>query len=319
MPLEAGKMWRPTDIQFDATNNTVYVLEQYNHRVSKWDYTPTLFDFALDTSWGSNGDGTSGLPGKPTDGGTGDEFLQFPTGLALHSGTLFVSDTLNNRIRRINASNGNFNGSISSGGTDDDKLYRPAYMTINSANNLLVIADSFNHRVVRYSAITTFDFISVADSPAEGFHTPTGCMFDGTGSDFIFVSDIIKGKIAEYNGVATNTPTFLGTPGTDSTVPAELFFPGNGHGFDETPSGSQIFADTNNNAIKTVSTGDSFTNEIQNNPGTGPEELNHPASAAGWEDDGTHYNLIANTLNNRVDAWNEDFTVLQLTFGSPFT
>ena len=318
MVLEAGKMLLPTDIQFDVPNDTIYVVEQFNNRVSKWDFTPGDFDFTLDASWGSNGDGTSGVAGTPTDGGATDENFYHPTGIALHSGVLFVSDTMNHRIRRINSNTGAFEGTMGSPGTGDDELYRPAYLIPNSGNDLLVIADSFNHRVVTYNAVTPFNFIDVADPPAEGFHTPNGVMFDSTGTDFIFVSDKRRGRIAEYNGVAGNTPIFIGTPGS-SADPGVLFNPGNGHGFDETPSGSQIFADTQNNAIKTVSTGGTFTNEIQRNPGTGPEELYHPASAAGWDKDGTHYNLIANTKNHRIDAWNEDFSVLEQTFGSPFT
>ena len=48
MTLQAGKMYRPTDVAFDAQDNTVYVVEQFNHRVSKWNYTPGEFTFTID-------------------------------------------------------------------------------------------------------------------------------------------------------------------------------------------------------------------------------------------------------------------------------
>ncbi len=53
MPLQAGKMYRPTDVAVDIATNSVYVVEQFNHRISKWDYDPAAtppanFVFTLD-------------------------------------------------------------------------------------------------------------------------------------------------------------------------------------------------------------------------------------------------------------------------------
>jgi len=47
MTLQAGKMYRPSDIAFDVANDAVYVAEQFNHRISKWVYTPGFFNFSL--------------------------------------------------------------------------------------------------------------------------------------------------------------------------------------------------------------------------------------------------------------------------------
>ena len=67
MVLVAEKMYRPTDVAVDVATNSVYVVEQFNHRISKWDYTDMNYDFTLDASWGSNSDGTSG-EGAPIGG-----------------------------------------------------------------------------------------------------------------------------------------------------------------------------------------------------------------------------------------------------------
>ena len=50
MVLLAGKMYRPTDVTVDIFTNSLFVVEQFNHRISKWDYTPGQYDFILDAS-----------------------------------------------------------------------------------------------------------------------------------------------------------------------------------------------------------------------------------------------------------------------------
>jgi len=51
MVLDAGKMYRPSDVAFGGTG-IVFVVEQFNHRVSKWTYTQPSYTFTLDTTWG---------------------------------------------------------------------------------------------------------------------------------------------------------------------------------------------------------------------------------------------------------------------------
>ena len=45
MALVAGKMYRPTSVKHHA--NSIFVVEQYNHRVSKWDFVNDTFVFTL--------------------------------------------------------------------------------------------------------------------------------------------------------------------------------------------------------------------------------------------------------------------------------
>lgn len=402
-------MYRPTDIVHRNAEPSVFVVEQYNHRVSKWLFTAGMFDFRLaageiDTSipvvidnagtgytvgdqiifpspdldiadpiqataevltttgspgpiatvlvtnigngysgttitstdiispgGGINGQvtyglmeqwgdaGTVGIPGTPTS--VTDDHFNFPTGVGHDLNHIYVADTLNNRFKIINTTTAAVDNNIGTGGQGDNEFYRPANIAFSNtgATNRLIITDSFNHRVVRYdlTSVTNPVFIDVADAPVEGYHTPNGSMHSTIGSDFVYVSDLIKGRIAEYNGTASNTPVFRGTPGTDSAIPSELFYPGQGHGNNESGgSGLQIFADTRNNEIKTIEDGGDFTNvNDQITPGTLGGQLYYPASTTGF-DDSIHYNLVANTLNNRVDVFNGSW-VFQLSFGSP--
>ena len=53
MTLQSGKMYRPSDIAVDITGNCAFVVETFNHRISKWNYTPGAtppanFVFTLD-------------------------------------------------------------------------------------------------------------------------------------------------------------------------------------------------------------------------------------------------------------------------------
>jgi len=155
MTLVAGKMYRPSDVTVDISDNSVFVVEQFNHRISKWDYVNSSYTFTLDTSWGSNSDGTSGEGGPIGDGGPNDNSLYRPTGIAFDdtNDRLYVTDTFHNRLRTLVASTGLFTVSTGTGGFDADQFYRPAGIATNGVTtpSTIVIADELNRRVVKYS------------------------------------------------------------------------------------------------------------------------------------------------------------------------
>ena len=45
--LVPGKMFRPTDLAVTPDDDAVFVVEQFNHRISKWLYVPGNFNFSL--------------------------------------------------------------------------------------------------------------------------------------------------------------------------------------------------------------------------------------------------------------------------------
>jgi len=157
--LEPGKMYRPTDIAVDVPNEKLYIVEQFNHRISKWDFTPGSFDITLDTGFGTNG--VSGTPGGAGDGGPSDTNLQYPTSIVLNSaGNLLISDTRNHRIRVMDA-NGNFIESFGTAGqaTTGGEFYRPSGIDVDNGDDILMIADEFNNRCQAYSSVTPYTFI----------------------------------------------------------------------------------------------------------------------------------------------------------------
>jgi hypothetical protein len=317
--LAPGKMYRPTDVVHDVVNDAVYVVEQFNHRISKWDYTPGAHTFTLDVTWGSNGDGTSGAPGPIGDGSSTDNSLNNPTGIAFDGTRLIVTDTFHNRIRTLNPATGAFETSTGQGGSGLTDFYRPAGIAVNDAETVLVIADELNHRAVSYDVAATPDNPAVLTDPSAttglSFLRPHGVFFEGNLNRFN-VGDTQRGLISSYASDATgNIIDQFGTPGTFGT---RLFFPGSGHG--QLPQTVEAgFADTRNNIIK-VATGSSISNTTGTIAGTGNGQLYYPESLAAFADT-VNYVLVANTLNNRVETYSDVGNVLTpespFNFGSP--
>ena len=324
MVLVAGKMYRPTDVTVDIATNSVYVVEQFNHRISKWDYTDTNYDFTLDASWGSNSDGTSGVGGPIGDGGSTDNSLYRPTGIIFDvtNGLLYVTDTFHNRVRVLTASTGLFTTSLGTGGfsTSVAEFYHPAGIAIDLDDDIVFIADELNHRVARYiNDSTTLLFDKIIDDPSTmsflSFVRPHGIVFDVTAEEFN-IGDSLRSIISVYDtdgGVAGQ----FGTPG--STIDnVNLFYPGSGTGILTGATGpGTIFADTRNSALKELDEEDIIlTTGIS--AGTGNGQLYYPESANSFTDT-ANYVLAANTLNNRVEAYSNVANALtfQANFGSP--
>ncbi len=313
MPLAPGKMYRATDIAIDEQNDAVYVVEQFNHRISKWDYTAGDFDFTLDVTWGSNGDGTTGEGGPSGDGGPTDNNLYRPSGIAFEEMTrrLTVTDTFHNRIRTISGSTGDFLGSAGQAGSGITDFYHPT--GIDTDGNILVIADEINHRAIKYDVGNTpTNPVLLPDPAPSAFHRPHGVIFD-IANNFFNISDSVRGVISRYNQAATVFEDQFGTPGTSGT---DLFFPASGHGL-LAGTASTVFADTRNSSLKTIATS-TIANTTGAEKGIGDGQLYFPESVFSILDT-ANYVLVANTLNSRVEAYSNvgsDLT-FQMNFGSP--
>ena len=313
MVLVAGKMYRPTDVTVDVGTNSAYVVEQFNHRISKWDYTPGGFTFTLDGTWGSNGDGTSGVGAPIGDGGPTDNSLYRPSGIVFDGTRLVVTDTFHNRVRSLNATTGAWIDTIGQGGSGLTDFYHPAGIDHNIV--VLVIADEGNRRAVSYDTAATPDNPAVLPAPTPlVLNKPHGVFFD-SGPNFFNITDSYHNVISRYNSLADTFLDQYGTPGTTGT---DLFFTGGGHG---TLIGttSNAVADTRNNDIKTVDTS-TIGLTTGTTAGTGDGQLYHPESVRSFQDI-AQYVLAANTLNNRVEVYSSIASALTaetpFNFGSP--
>ncbi len=320
MTLVAGKMYRPSDVAFGG-NGIVFVVEQFNHRVSKWTYTQPSYAFTLDASWGSNSDGTSGQGAPIGDGTSTDNALYRPTGIAfdLTNSRLYVTDTFHHRVRVINSSDGEFVESFGIGGFANDEFYRPAGIAINtSTGTTLVIADELNSRAVKYdvnggSPNNPVVLTDPSVTTGLSFVRPHGVVYDETATEFN-VGDSLRGRISSYN-VSGTFQNQYGTPGTTNNN-VNLFYPGSGEGL---LSGTALtaFADTRNNTLKTMNN-ESIAVTTGTTAGTGDGQLYYPESVSAFTDI-VNYVLAANTLNNRVEAYSNTASALTFedNFGSP--
>ena len=308
MVVAAGTMYRPTDIAF-GNAGVVFVVEQFNHRVSKWTYTQPSYTFTLDASWGNNGDGTTGEAGPVLS--TTDNNLYRPSGIVFDStnSRLYVTDTFHNRVRVIDPSDGSFLDSVGQGGSGTADFYHPFGININSTDATVVIADEFNHRAVKYDPNGT-TLIDPALLPAPTplpFNRPHGVIFDNTVNVFI-VTDTYHGVLNAYNSSATMRTGQVGSPGTTGT---EIFFPSSGHG--ELGGSDNPFADTRNNELKLA--GSTIELTTGTSAGTGDGELYWPESVTAFTDT-VNYVLAANTYNNRIEIYSN--TAAALTAENPF-
>ncbi|WP_274031869.1 NHL domain-containing protein [Streptomyces sp. MMBL 11-1] len=234
-PAVSAQLNCPREVAVDAEGR-IYVTDAANHRVRVITTDGTISTVA--------GTGTAGFSG---DGGSATQArLNYPLGVAVDStGTLYISDHGNHRVRKITA-----DGKISTvagtgvaGFTGDDgpaasaQLNRPYALAVDDAD-ILHITDGNNHRIRKVAADGTIS--TVAGKGTAGFsgdggpatsaqlNLPLGVVVDSTGT--LYISDYNNhrvrkvtpdGKITTFAG--KGTAGFGGDGGTAAA--AQLYNP----------------------------------------------------------------------------------------------
>jgi sugar lactone lactonase YvrE len=152
-PTTAAQLNLPTALAVDSSNN-LYFADTGNHRIRRIDAT-------TDTITTIAGTGTQGFSGD--NGPAINANIDSPTGLAVDSASnLYLADTHNHRIRRIDAKTSTITTIAGTGipGFSGDNaaatsatLALPHGLTIDSTGNLY-LADTANHRIRRIDATT---------------------------------------------------------------------------------------------------------------------------------------------------------------------
>ncbi len=213
--------------------------------------------------------------------------LNFPQGITTdHSGNIYISDTFNERIRKIDTTGtittiagvGQSNYLGDGGPALKANLNVPQGLRFDPAGNL-VFADS-NNNVVRsispQGVITTIAGTGTAGYNRDGIpatqaqlRTPTDVAFDAAGN--LYIADSANNRIRRVD-LTKNISTVAGTgtggfSGDGLATTVQLFTP-TGINFDN--SGNLLIADRNNNRIRLLTP----SGQIKTIAGDGVERLN---------------------------------------------
>jgi sugar lactone lactonase YvrE len=173
----------------------------------------------------------TGTPGNTGDGGPATQAeLAFPAGLAVDAtGNLFIADSNNNRIRRVDTS-GNIttvagSGDTFFGGFSGDggpatsaQLNVPSSVAVDG-NDDLFITDTDNGLVRRVDGVTQTITTIAGEGSTFGcnggggntarFNFLNGIAVDGTGN--VFIADVGLGIVCKIDATTQNITTYAGT------------------------------------------------------------------------------------------------------------
>lgn len=301
-PAAAAGVALPTDLALDAAGN-LYIAEPAANRVRRVDAaTGRIETFAGTGERGFSGDG----------GPAAEAALNAPFGVSVDGrGDVYIADTDNQRIRRVDAETGVIrtvagNGEWGFAGDDgpatDASLARP-HRTVVDAEGHLFIGDSFNHRIRRVDAATGVirTIAGTGRMGASGDGGPAteatltysgGLALDGAGG--LVYTDLASHRIRRIDLTTGVIATVAGSGRWDfggdggPALEAHFHLPG---AIVVTPAGDLVFADKWNGRVRRVESG---TGRVHTVAGSRPSE---PTADVSY-----HFHYDADELRRELDA-----------------
>jgi uncharacterized repeat protein (TIGR01451 family) len=315
-PATSAQLWSPSGVAVD-TSGDLYIADAGNNRVRKISAAGVIRTVA--------GNGTCPNAGFAVECYSGDggaaTSAQFsdPSGVAVDaSGDLYITDTYNNRVRRVSAAgtittvagNGSYGYSGDGGPATSAQLGFPSGVAVDAGGNLY-IADAGSGRVRKVSAVGIITTVAGGGSayPTDGAPATSvelgvaGVAVDGSGNLYIAGGGVVS-KVSAV-GIIT-TVAGGGTTGIGDGLPAtsaQLYGP---QGVAVDAGGNLYIVDTGSNSVRKVSAATGIITTVAGNysPGYsgdgGPPtsaQVNRPLGAAA---DGSGNLYIADYGNNRV-------------------
>jgi sugar lactone lactonase YvrE len=260
-PATSAAINGPSATAIDAAGN-IYIADAYSSRVRKIDITGTISTIV--------GNGICNFSG---DGGPATSAMVCqPYGVAVdNAGNVYIADTYNYRIRKINSSgiistiagNGTATFSGDGGPSVSAAVNAPSGVTVDAAGNIY-IADAGNYRVRKINSsgiISTVAGNGSAGFSGDGgpavkasFSTTYSVAVDPAGN--IYISDIYNTRIRKVN-----TAGIVSTIGGNGSYgfsgdggPATNAQISNPYGITVDAAGEVYIADTYNNRVRFINT-----------------------------------------------------------------
>jgi sugar lactone lactonase YvrE len=258
----AAKLRNPEDVCL-ASNGDLYIADTANHEIRKVTAATGVITRVAGTgASGSTGDGGAATSAK----------LNKPAGIEVASnGDLYISDTLNNRVRKVTAATGNiaaYAGTGTGGYTGDGgaatsaRLSGPQGLVLSSGD--LYVADTVNNVIrkvtVATGTITTFAGTGTAGSTGDGGAAASATLnapqaIDVSSAGDFYIADTGSNKIRRVQSgsliittiAGTGTAGFSGDGGAATS--ANLNSP---RGIAIASTGVYYIGDTTNNRIRKV-------------------------------------------------------------------
>jgi hypothetical protein len=252
----------PQGVAMDTAGN-LFIADTANHCIRKVSTSGIITTVA--------GTGTAGYGGD--DGAATSATLNLPQGIAVDSsGNLFIADTGNHCIRKIDYSTGVIT-TVAGTGTDGDsgddgaataaRLHSPQSVAVDAAGNIY-IADTANHRV-RKVASATGTITTVAGTGTAGYggdndqataamlNSPAGVAVDSAGN--LYIADTANHRVRRLDAATGIIATLAGTgtgayAGDNGQATAASLNGPTGLAVDS--SGNVYFSDTGNHRVRKV-------------------------------------------------------------------
>ncbi|CAF0779452.1 unnamed protein product [Adineta steineri] len=219
--LNSSQVTKVVDIYIDS-NNTLYITDE----------APSAVVWRLL----KNATSATVIAGTKNSVGSTSSQLNCPQSVYIDTnGTMYVADYNNHRIQKyINGSTVGITiaGITGSGGSSLNQLYGPRFITVDPTQEYIYIADSFNHRIMRYSTTSTSgDNGTVvaggigARNTTTSLNYPWGIWHQPSVSSDLFITNNVGQSIMRWTPGASSGTFIAGVPGTAGSTSTLLYDP----------------------------------------------------------------------------------------------
>jgi DNA-binding beta-propeller fold protein YncE len=266
-----GTGFSPSFVALDNSNN-VYVTDDYNSRVEKFDNSGTYL-----TQWGGPA--------------SGNGQFHYPQGIAVDSSNnVYVVDTDNSRVEKFD-SKGNYLTQWGSSGSGNGQFYYPPGIGVDSSNNIYVV-DLWHARVEKFDS--SGNYLSQWGSGGTNngqFYQPESIAVDK--SNNVYVADSGNHRVEKFDSNG-NYRTQWGSNGTNN---GQLEYP---EGIAVDASNNVYVADSGNNRIEKFDSSGNYLTQW-GSYGSGNGQFNSPYGVA--VDSSGNLIYVADSGNSRIQVF----------------